>query len=325
VQLPVTSRDEIGQLTGSFNRMILELQSKARITDTFGKFVDPRVVATLLGDDAHDTHAAARRASTVFFSDIKAFTALSERLTADVIVRLLNAYFTAVTRVIRERNGIVDKYIGDAVMAFWTPPFAAGESHAEEACLAALAQQATLAEFRRELSNITGLRRDVPDFNVRMGLATGEVVVGTIGSDTTKSFTVIGDTVNVASRLEGVNRVYGTSILVSGETMRLAQRAVEAREVDLLLVEGRTEPIRVFELLCVAGALAPEQAELRGVFGEGLAAYRDHRFDDAARKFAESLRIVPDDGPSSTFLHRVEILRATPPAPDWNGVWATTK
>jgi class 3 adenylate cyclase len=325
VQLPVTSRDEIGQLTGSFNRMILELQSKARITDTFGKFVDPRIVATLLGDEAADTHAAARRASTVFFSDIKSFTALSERLTADVIVRLLNAYFTAVTRVIRERNGIVDKYIGDAVMAFWTPPFAPGESHAEEACLAALAQQATLAEFRRELSNVTGLRRDVPDFNVRMGLATGEVVVGTIGSDTTKSFTVIGDTVNVASRLEGVNRVYGTSILVSGETMRLAQRSVEARELDLLLVEGKSEPIRVFELMGAAGELAPEQDELRGVFGEGLAAYRERRWDDAARKFAESLRILPGDGPSGTFLHRVEVLRATPPAADWNGVWATTK
>ena len=174
----------------------------------------------------------------MFFSDIKAFTELSEQLTADVIVRLLNAYFTAVTRIIRERNGIVDKYIGDAVMAFWTPPFAPGESHAEEACLAALAQQAALTDFRRELSNVTGLRRDVPDFRVRMGLATGEVVVGTIGSDTTKSYTVIGDIVNGASRLEVVNKVYGTSILVSGDTMRLAQNAVEARELDLLLVAG---------------------------------------------------------------------------------------
>jgi adenylate cyclase len=325
VQLPVTSRDEIGELTGSFNRMILQLQSKARITDTFGKFVDPRIVATLLGDEAEDTHAAARRASTVFFSDIKAFTELSEQLTADVIVRLLNAYFTAVTRIIRERNGIVDKYIGDAVMAFWTPPFAPGESHAEEACLAALAQQAAMTDFRRELSNVTGLRRNVPDFRVRMGLATGEVVVGTIGSDTTKSYTVIGDIVNVASRLEMVNKVYGTSILVSGDTMRLAQNAVEAREVDLLLVAGKTEPIRVFELMAAAGALAPEMAELRAVFGEGLSAYRERRWDVAAQKFAAGLRIRPDDGPSTTFLQRVAVLRATPPPDDWNGVWVTTK
>jgi len=210
-------------------------------------------------------------------------------------------------------------------MAFWTPPFSAGESHAEEACLAALAQQAALVEFRRELSNVTGLRRNVPDFKVRMGIATGDVVVGTIGSDTTKSYTVVGDIVNVASRLEGVNKVYGTSILVSGETMRLAQQVVEGRELDLLVVGGKTEPIQVFELIGTAGALAPELLELRGVFGEGLAAYRKRQWDAASAKFTECLRMAPDDGPSNMFLQRLVALQATPPAADWNGVWITTK
>jgi adenylate cyclase len=321
VELPVTSRDEIGQLTGSFNRMIAELRSKERIKDTFGKFVDPRIVATLLGGQAAGQQAAERRAVTIFFSDIKGFSSLSEQLTADVMVRVLNAYFTAVTKVIREQRGIVDKYIGDAVMAFWAPPFSPGDQHAADACLAALAQQEAIGEFRRALSDVTGLRRNVPDFKVRMGLATGEVVIGTIGSETTKSYTVIGDTVNVASRLEGVNKVYGTSIIASEETVRLAGHVVEARELDLLIVTGKTEPLRVFELLGRAGALAPALADLREAFAEGLAAYRETKWDVAERKFHACLALAPADGPARAFLERVALLRATPPGGDWNGVW----
>ena len=321
VELPVTSRDEIGQLTAGFNRMIGELRAKERIQDTFGKFLDPRLITQVLGAQAHNGTSAERRVVTVFFSDIKGFSTLSEQLTADVIVRLLNRYFTAVTTIIRERNGIVDKYIGDAVMAFWTPPFSPGDQHAADACLAALAQQAVLDEFRRELSHLTGLRRNVPDFRVRMGVSTGEVVVGTLGSETTKSYTVIGDTVNLASRLEGANKVYGTGIMVAEDTMRLAQHVVEARELDLLVVVGKTEPIRVYELLAPAGELRAEVAELRGSFEEGLGAYRAARWDVADQKFRECLRIKPDDVPSQTFIERVALLRAHAPSGSWNGVW----
>jgi adenylate cyclase len=325
VEVPVTSRDEIGQLTRSFNRMIAELRSKERIKDTFGKFVDPRIVATLLGGQAPGDQAAERRAVTIFFSDIKGFSGLSEQLTADAMVRVLNAYFTAVTKVIREQRGIVDKYIGDAVMAFWAPPFSPGDQHAADACLAALAQQTAIAEFQRALSDVTGLRRNVPDFKVRMGLATGEVVVGTIGSETTKSYTVIGDTVNVASRLEGANKAYGTAIMASEETVRLASHVIEARELDLLIVAGKTEPIRVFELLGPAGALPPAMADLRGVFADALAAYREGKWDVAERKFHDCLTLAPGDGPSKTFLERVAILRSTPLAADWNGIWGLDK
>ena len=321
VELPVTSRDEIGQLTAGFNRMIGELRAKERIEDTFGKFLDPRLITQVLGASAQNGQAAERRVVTVFFSDIKGFSTLSEQLTADVIVRLLNGYFTAVTKIIRERNGIVDKYIGDAVMAFWTPPFSPGDQHAAEACLAALAQQKVLDEFRRELSTLTGLRRNVPDFRVRMGVSTGEVVVGTLGSETTKSYTVIGDTVNLASRLEGANKVYGTGIMVAEDTMRLARHAIEARELDLLVVVGKSEPIRVYELLAPVGELPSEAAELRGVFEEGLAAYREAKWDVADRKFRECLQRKPDDTPSKTFVERVALLRSRPPSPEWNGVW----
>jgi adenylate cyclase len=321
VELAVTSRDEIGQLTEAFNRMIGELRAKERIQDTFGKFLDPRLITQVLGAQAHNGETAERRVVTVFFSDIKAFSTLSEQLTADVIVRLLNGYFTAVTKIIRERNGIVDKFIGDAVMAFWAPPFSPGDQHAAEACLAALAQQAALDEFRRELSHLTGLRRNVPDFRVRMGIATGEVVVGTLGSETTKSYTVIGDTVNLASRLEGANKVYGTGIMITEDTLRLASQAVEARELDLLVVAGKTEPIRVFELLAPAGELRPELAELRGVFEEGLAAYREAQWEMADQKFRDCLRLQPDDAPSRTFVERVALLQAHPPSASWTGVW----
>jgi len=321
VEVPVTSRDEIGRLTEAFNRMIAELRTKERIKDTFGKFLDPRLVTRVLGTQAHDGDTAERRVVTIFFSDIKAFSAISEQLTADVMVRLLNAYFTTITRIIRAQNGIVDKFIGDAVMAFWAPPFSAADRHAADACLAALAQQAALADFRRELSDLTGLRRNVPDFRVRMGLATGEVLVGTIGSETIKSYTVVGDTVNLASRLESANKVYGTDILVTEDTFRLAQSAVEAREVDLLVVAGKTEPIRVYELLAPVGQLEPRTAELRSLFEEGLAAYRAAKWELADRKVRECLQLVPDDGPSRTFLERVATLRTRAPFDDWTGVW----
>ena len=172
---------------------------------------------------------------------------------------------------------------------------------------------------------MTGLRRNVPDFKVRMGLATGEVVVGTIGSETTKSYTVIGDTVNVASRLEGANKAYGTAIMASEETVRLASHVIEARELDLLIVAGKTEPIRVFELLGLAGALPPAMADLRGVFADALAAYREGKWDVAERRFHDCLTLAPGDGPSKTFLERVAILRSTPLAADWNGIWGLDK
>ena len=158
---------------------------------------------------------------------------------------------------------MIDKYIGDAVMAFWTPPFSPGDDHAGDACLAALAQQEAMVALRAQLPEITGMRRNPPKLVIRMGLATGEAVVGTIGSAAARSYTVIGDTVNLASRLESVNKVYGTSIILSEETYRLAQQVIEARELDLITVAGKTEPVRIYEAMGRAGELKPEQSKLR--------------------------------------------------------------
>lgn len=325
VKLAVTSDDELGQLTHSFNHMVGQLNEKERVKDTFGKYLDPRIVARLIEAQGDNANVSERRPATLFFSDIKGFSGMSESLTASAMVNLLNSYFTAVTREIRDQHGIIDKFIGDAVMAFWTAPFSPGDQHARDACFAALAQQKAITAFRAELPQITGLRRNVPDFSVRMGLATGEVVIGTIGSEITKSYTVIGDVVNAASRLEGVNKAYGTGIIIDEATFRLAQGAIEARELDLLTVVGKSEPLRIFELICRSGELPADIAELRELFAAGLAAYRARDWETADRRFAECLARRADDGPARVFRHRLELLRAAPPPPDWDGVWRLTE
>jgi adenylate cyclase len=298
--------------------MVEELRTRERIKDTFGKFVDPRIVTRLIGSGAEQ---AERRTLTIFFSDIKAFSGISEQLTASAVVNLLNSYFGTVADVIHAHHGFIDKYIGDAVMAFWVSPFSAGDDHASDACLAALAQQEAITALRDQLPEITGMRRNPPKLAVRMGIATGEAVVGTIGSDSTRSYTVIGDTVNLASRLESINKVYGSSLILSEETYRMAQQVIEARELDLITVAGKTEPVRIYEGMGRIGELTPERIQLREMFASGLAAYRQQNWDEAQTCFDSCLLGAVEDGPSLLFVERIRQLRSTPPPADWDGVW----
>ena len=314
----ILTRDEVGELARSFNSMVEELRSRERIKDTFGKFVDPRLINQLIGSGADQ---AERRTLTVFFSDIADFSGISEQLTASAVVNLLNSYFSEVATVIHEHHGFIDKYIGDAVMAFWISPFSAGDTHASDACLAALAQQEAIVALRAKLPEITGMRRNPPKLMIRMGIATGEAVVGTVGAASSRSYTVMGDTVNLASRIEGINKTYRCSITLSEETFRLAQDVIEARELDLIIVAGKTEPIRIYEAMSRAGELQPEQIALRDLFAEGLAAYRRRDWDDAQARFASCLRHAPEDGPSQLFLERIAVLRNEPPPADWGGIW----
>ena len=255
--VPVTSRDEIGILTGAFNAMVAELKIKEQIKDTFGKYIDPRIVSGLLERPDLTATSGERRIMTVSFCDMKGFTALSESLTPTRLLNVINHYLTLMSEPVRLHDGIIDKYIGDAIMAYWGPPFAHQDAQARLACLAALDQVSRLDALNAALPELIGVKQGFPSINIRVGIATGDLVVGDIGSDVTRSYTVIGDTVNLASRLESANKQYGTRLLVSEKTARLAGEAIEFREIDSIIVIGKSEPERVFEILGRHGEIDP--------------------------------------------------------------------
>jgi len=321
IQLPVGSTDEVGRLTDSFNFFVKELRSKERMKQTFGKYIDPRILEHVLAQPGAEGVGGGRRDMTVSFADLVGFTSLSERLTPLLMVTLLNRHFGLQAIAVQEHHGVVDKFVGDSVMAFWGPPFVKPEEHAVLACRAAQAQLGALDALRRELPDITGLRRDLPAIDLCIGICTGEVVVGNIGSDNTRSYTVIGDTANLAARLERANRVYGTQILVAEATAQMTGSQFEMREIDIISVKGKTETTRVLELMSAAGQLSEELARLRERYEQARRTYLAQEWDLAEAIFRECLQIRPNDGPSRVFLERIQVLRGNPPSKDWNGVW----
>jgi class 3 adenylate cyclase len=321
IQLPVGSTDEVGRLTDSFNFFVKELRSKERMKQTFGKYIDPRILEHVLAQPGADAVGGGRRDMTVLFADLVGFTGLSERLSPLLMVTLLNRHFGLQALAVQEHHGVVDKFVGDSVMAFWGPPFVKPEEHAVLACRAAQAQLGALDALRRELPDITGLRRDLPAIDLCIGICTGEVVVGNIGSDNTRSYTVIGDTANLAARLERANRVYGTQILVAETTARSTGSQFEMREIDTIAVKGKIETTLIFELMSEAGQLSEESARLRERYEQARRDYLAQQWDLAEATFRECLQIHPNDGPSRVFVERVQALRQNPPGKDWNGVW----
>ncbi len=323
-EVRITTKDEIGDVTRAFNDMLGELRAKERIKETFGQYVDPRIVSELIDGDVNRSKSGTKQTASLFFSDIAGFTPIAERLAPATLVNLINAYFATMSAPIRDAQGIIDKYIGDSIMAFWVPPFVEPEDQAVLACGAALAQFDLLADFRRQLPDLIGLRRDIPEIGIRVAIASGEVVVGSIGPDFARSFTVMGDTVNFASRLEGVNKVYGTRILIDEATAKMAGSAIVTRErgdgAEHARVVGRDEPLRIFELVAMAGATTQQQSDLYGAYVTGLAAYRQGDWTAAAAAFDGAVALDPADGPSRKMLDRVRALTATPPT-SWDGVW----
>jgi class 3 adenylate cyclase len=321
IQLPVGSTDEVGRLTDSFNFFVKELRSKERMKQTFGKYIDPRILEHVLAQPGAEAVSGGRRDMTVSFADLVGFTSLSERLTPLLMVTLLNRHFGLQAIAVQEHHGVVDKFVGDSVMAFWGPPFVKPEEHAVLACRAAQAQLGALDALRLELPDITGLRRDLPAIDLCIGICTGEVVVGNIGSDNTRSYTVIGDTANLAARLERANRVYGTQILVAETTAQMTGSQFEMREIHTISVKGKTETTRVLELMSAAGQLSEELARLRERYEQARQTYLAQEWDLAEAIFRECLQIRPNDGPSRVFVERIQVLRRNPPGKDWNGVW----
>ncbi|MFL5236163.1 MAG: adenylate/guanylate cyclase domain-containing protein [Rhizomicrobium sp.] len=319
-KVPVTSKDEIGHLTAAFNQMVEQLRLKERIRETFGKYVDPRIVEGLI-DRPVLAAEGQRRVMTVLFCDVKGFTSASEGMTPQGLVKVMNRYFSTMSAAIRDHEGIIDKYIGDAIMAYWGPPFTDQAEQTRLASLAALKMLELVPQLGIELPELLGVRSLPNSFDLRIGIATGDVLVGSIGSELMMSYTVMGDTVNLASRLEGANKEYGSRILASEATIAGASEAVEAREVDRVTVLGQNRPRSVFEIMGRKSELTPAQLELRDRFSEGLACYRSRRWDESRRAFEAALAIAPNDGPSATFINRLNKLTVDPPAEDWDGSW----
>ena len=298
-------------------RMIFEQKRGRVIKGVFSHYLHPEVVAELtenpdgvkLGGDTKDV--------TLFFSDIAGFTPVSERLTSEEVVSLLNDYLGRLTNCILEQHGLLDKYEGDAIMAIFGAPKEL-PNHGASACLAALdARDAGLA-FSHEIES-----KGSPPIRTRIGLNSGRCVVGNIGSATRLDYTAIGDAVNLASRLEGANKAFGTDIMASESTYAMAREVVEARPLDLIRVKGKTEPTEVYELICRKGELSEEMRRVLDLWDQGLALYRRKEWNEALTVF-ESILAIRDDGPSRTYCQRCREYQTSPPSPDWDGVYVMT-
>jgi len=321
VEVRATSQDEIGELTDIFNTMVRGIRDKERIQATFGQYLDPRIVDQLIHDSENDLGKEDKKTVTVLFSDVAHFSAISEMLTPTGLVNLINHYLTLATEPIIRSNGIIDKFIGDAVAAFWAPPYANENELAHLACEAALEQFDQLDKLRRRMPDLMGFRQGLPEVNIRVGLATGEVLVGNIGSESTKSYTILGPAAEIAEELEGASKVYGTQILMTEETHQSAQEGFETRKIDKLILNTQQTPTPIFELLSRKGDLEPNIAEMRDTFEAGLDQYWNREWDRAYKHFETCLALAPSDGPANLYKTRVQQFQTTPPPSNWDGTW----
>lgn len=299
-------------------RFLAEEAERKRIKAAFQNYVAPDVVNIMLQHPEKLHLGGEKREMTVMFSDIRGFTTLSERMEPEELVALLHSYLNPMTEIVFKHNGTMDKYIGDAIMAIYGAPLALPK-HADQACQTAL-------EMVEALSGLwEGWRaQGWPELRIGIGINSGSMTVGNMGSQRLFDYTVIGDNVNLASRLEGLNKYYGTAILVSEATQRLLQDSFILREVDRVRVKGKKAPVSIFEL---RGQGQPQgvEAELLQTFQAGLAAFRQQQWINATDHWHNCLRLVPDDGPAQLLLKRTQSLAQQPPPPDWDGTATLTE
>jgi class 3 adenylate cyclase/HAMP domain-containing protein len=319
-QVAVRSKDEIGRLGNAINQMIVGLKEREFVKRTFKRYLAASIVDELIKDPSKVRVGGERRELTVFFSDLSGFTSLTERMDAATLLGQLNEYLSVMTDSIIAHEGTFDKYLGDGILAFWGAPVTR-PNDALQACRAAIANVNALAQLWPSWE-----RRGLPRLNMRIGLQTGPVVVGNIGSDTTQlDYTVIGDTANTAARLESVNKVYGTSILMGQATRRAAGDQIIAREIDRIALKGRQESVTICELVGLRDQAKPALLEACRVFESALGSYRLQRWDEAEAGFTEVISLLGDDPPSRVFLQRIAAFRAQPPRDDWDGSFVMTE
>lgn len=315
----VSSALILGYLLINLRFYLQERNQKTLIRDAFGQYLSPKVVNILVKDPSRLRLGGERREMTAFFSDVAGFSTISEQLTPEELVSLLNQYLTAMCDIISEYEGTVDKFEGDAIIAFWGAPLEQPD-HVRRACFAAIDMQQHMRDYRERLK-----AEGRPVLHVRIGLNTGDMLVGNMGSAQRMDYTMMGDAVNLAARLEGANKFYGTYTMISESTYVQVADEVEVRELDLIRVVGRREPVRVYELLGRKGQLPSEQAVIVQRYRDALEAYRGKRFEDACEGFQSVLELDPDDGPALTYVDRCQIFMAEPPPDDWDGVFQLTE
>jgi adenylate cyclase len=254
---------------------------------------------------------------TVFFSDIAGFTTLSERMAPGALVELLGRYFDEMTRVISAHQGTIDKFIGDGIMAFWNAPGVVAD-HPVRACEAALACKRKLDELKKGDARMGGV-------SARIGISTGDALVGNIGSSTRMNYTVMGDTVNLAARLESLGKTYGTPILVSGACREAAKDRIVMRHVDVVAVNGKQQGVHVYEPLALVSENDDKAVSLAALSERAMEAYLSRRFGEATGRFEEILRVYPDDLAAATLQGRSRRYELEPPAEGWTGAYVSSR
>jgi len=294
---------------------LTEGKQRRQLRTVFDKYMAAEVVDEIMRNPEAIRLGGEKKELSVLFSDVAGFTSISEKLAPETLVELLNKYLSAMTDIILRHRGNVNKYLGDGIMAIFGAP-RGDPNHASLACFAALDSQSELTKLREQWK-----AEGQPEISARIGINSGWLVVGNMGSQARMEYTVMGDTVNLASRLEGANKFYRTLILLGPRTYELAARNIEAREVDLMRVKGKQEPVVVFELLARKGHLSAEQHRVIETYMEGLEAYKRRDFKTAAAQFEAALALDPKDGPSRVYLGRAKEYLVAPPPVNWDGVY----
>lgn len=299
-------------------RYVTEEREKKKIRGAFQYYLTPSVINEILKDPSKLKLGGDKKPLTALFSDIKGFTSISEGLSPEELVHLLNEYLTAMTKIVFKYDGLLDKYIGDAIMAVFGAPLEQPD-HALRACRTAIEMMAELERLREKWA-----AEGRPDVSIRIGINSGDMVVGNMGSDMRFDYTVMGDSVNLASRLEGTNKEYGTNVMIGEFTYELVKDELFCRELDAVRVVGKRLPVKIYELLGEQTD-ADRWREFAGRFEAGLAGYREGRWDEAIAAFRGVLEAKPGDHPAQLYIERCETLKAHPPKGEWDGVFTMTK
>jgi adenylate cyclase len=313
--LPLMGEDEtkLGTML-----MIEDISSEKRMKSTMSRYMDPGLADQLLAG-GEDILGGQSKLATVLFSDIQGFTSLTEELGAQGTVSLLNEYFTVMVECIENTQGMLDKFIGDAIMAcFGIPIVRDGDEDRAVQCAISMISNLRLWNAERGQKGLNPV-------NMRIGLNTDEVVSGNIGSPRRMDYTIIGDGVNLAARLESGCKQYGARIMISEYTYEKLKGTYRTREVDRVVVQGKTEPVGIYEVLDYHDEETfPHLADVLGSFRDGLEAYRGRHWAEARESFERSLELNPNDAPSKLYIERCNHLAESPPADDWDGVWVMT-